>query len=83
MGLETSLDQVPLSIHGCALAPLLTRVNSCRLGIGVVNIDRGFGAPILAAQIFRTYALKRNRVVLIIGQEPGSLILPLLIGLSA
>jgi NCAIR mutase (PurE)-related protein len=36
------------------LAPLLTMLNSCAAGIGVVNIDNGFGASILAGQILRT-----------------------------
>ena len=36
------------------LAPLLTMLNSCAVGIGVVNIDNGFGAAILAGQILRT-----------------------------
>lgn len=35
------------------LAPLLTMLNSCATGIGVVNIDNGFGAAILAGQILR------------------------------
>jgi hypothetical protein len=29
-------------------------LNSCAAGIGVVNIDNGFGAAILAGQILRT-----------------------------
>ncbi len=36
------------------VAPLLTMLNSCAVGVGVVNIDNGFGAAILAAQILRT-----------------------------
>ncbi|MCA1991410.1 MAG: nickel pincer cofactor biosynthesis protein LarB [Coleofasciculus sp. S288] len=36
------------------LAPLLTMLNSCAAGIGVVNIDNGFGAAVLAGQILRT-----------------------------
>ena len=35
------------------LAPLLTMLNSCAPGIGVVNIDNGFGAAILAGKIIR------------------------------
>jgi NCAIR mutase (PurE)-related protein len=35
------------------LAPLLTMLNSCAAGIGVMNIDNGFGAAILAGQILR------------------------------
>lgn len=36
------------------VAPLLTMLNSCAAGMGVVNIDNGFGAAILAGQILRT-----------------------------
>jgi pyridinium-3,5-biscarboxylic acid mononucleotide synthase len=35
------------------LSALLTMLNSCATGIGVVNIDNGFGAAILAGQILR------------------------------
>lgn len=49
---------VPTSIgYGASfggLAPLLTMLNSCAAGIGVVNIDNGFGAAILAGQILRS-----------------------------
>ncbi|MBW4534552.1 MAG: nickel pincer cofactor biosynthesis protein LarB [Pleurocapsa minor HA4230-MV1] len=49
---------VPTSIgYGASfagVAPLLTMLNSCATGIGVVNIDNGFGAAILAGQILRT-----------------------------
>ena len=49
---------VPTSVgYGASfggLAPLLTMLNSCAPGIGVVNIDNGFGAGILAGQIIRT-----------------------------
>jgi len=48
---------VPTSIgYGASfggLAPLLTMLNSCATGIGVVNIDNGFGAAILAGQILK------------------------------
>ena len=37
------------SFHG--LAALLAMLNSCAPGIAVVNIDNGFGAAYLAAQI--------------------------------
>jgi pyridinium-3,5-biscarboxylic acid mononucleotide synthase len=51
---------VPTSIgYGASfngLAPLLTMLNSCSPGIGVVNIDNGFGAAILAGQILRIAA---------------------------
>ena len=39
------------SFHG--VAPLLAMLNSCAGGIGVVNIDNGFGAAYLAALIVR------------------------------
>lgn len=49
---------VPTSIgYGASfggVAPLLTMLNSCASGVGVVNIDNGFGAAILAGQILRT-----------------------------
>jgi pyridinium-3,5-biscarboxylic acid mononucleotide synthase len=49
---------VPTSIgYGASfggLAALLTMLNSCAAGVGVVNIDNGFGAAILAGQILRT-----------------------------
>ncbi len=49
---------VPTSIgYGASfggVAPLLTMLNSCAAGVGVVNIDNGFGAAHLAAQILRT-----------------------------
>lgn len=49
---------VPTSVgYGASfsgVAPLLTMLNSCAAGIGVVNIDNGFGAAILAGQILRT-----------------------------
>lgn len=48
---------VPTSVgYGASfngLAPLLTMLNSCAAGVGVVNIDNGFGAAILACQILR------------------------------
>ncbi len=34
-------------------AESLTMLNSCGAGVGVVNIDNGFGAAILAGQILR------------------------------
>ena len=36
------------------LAPLLTMLNSCAPGIGVVNINNGFGAAVLAHLITRS-----------------------------
>lgn len=51
---------VPTSIgYGAnfqGLSALLTMLNSCATGIGVVNIDNGFGAAILAGQILRAAA---------------------------
>ena len=48
---------VPTSIgYGASfggLAPLLSMLNSCAAGVGVVNIDNGFGAGYLAASINR------------------------------
>jgi hypothetical protein len=49
---------VPTSVgygtNFAGVAPLLTMLNSCAVGIGVVNIDNGFGAAMLAGQILRT-----------------------------
>ena len=48
---------VPTSVgYGASfggLAALLGMLNSCAPGVGVVNIDNGFGAGYLAAQICR------------------------------
>ena len=56
---------VPTSIgYGASfggIAPLLTMLNSCAAGVGVVNIDNGFGAAILAAQILRSAAKLEGR----------------------
>lgn len=56
---------VPTSIgYGASfdgLAPLLTMLNSCAAGVGVVNIDNGFGAAILAGQILRAANRLRSR----------------------
>jgi NCAIR mutase (PurE)-related protein len=56
---------VPTSVgYGASfqgLSALLTMLNSCAAGIGVVNIDNGFGAAVLAGQILRTAArIERN-----------------------
>ncbi|NEO26185.1 MAG: nickel pincer cofactor biosynthesis protein LarB, partial [Kamptonema sp. SIO4C4] len=49
---------VPTSVgYGASfggVAALLSMLNACAAGIGVVNIDNGFGAAILAGQILRT-----------------------------
>ncbi|MDA8437761.1 MAG: nickel pincer cofactor biosynthesis protein LarB [Propionibacterium sp.] len=54
---ECPVVAVPTSVgYGAAfggLAPLLTMLNSCAPGVGVVNIDNGYGAGHLAAQIAR------------------------------
>jgi hypothetical protein len=46
---------VPTSVgYGAAfggLAPLLTMLNACSPGVGVVNIDNGFGAAVLAGTL--------------------------------
>ena len=56
---------VPTSVgYGASfggVAPLLTMLNSCAAGIGVVNIDNGFGAAILAGQILRTANKLHNK----------------------
>lgn len=48
---------VPTSVgygaHFNGLAPLLSMLNSCASGIGVVNIDNGFGAASLASTIVK------------------------------
>ena len=48
---------VPTSVgYGASfsgIAPLLTMLNSCAAGVGVVNIDNGFGGGYLAALILR------------------------------
>ena len=55
---DSPVIAVPTSVgYGAnfgGLAPLLTMLNSCAAGVGVVNIDNGFGAAILAGQIIRT-----------------------------
>ena len=49
---------VPTSVgYGASfggIAALLTMLNSCSSGVGVVNIDNGFGAASLAAAIMNT-----------------------------
>ena len=55
---DSPVIAVPTSIgYGASfggLAPLLTMLNSCAAGIGVVNIDNGFGGAVLAGQILRS-----------------------------
>jgi pyridinium-3,5-biscarboxylic acid mononucleotide synthase len=54
---DTPVIGVPTSVgYGASfggLSALLTMLNSCAPGIGVVNIDNGFGAAVLAARILR------------------------------
>lgn len=54
---ECPVIAVPTSIgygaHFDGLASLLAMLNSCASGIGVVNIDNGFGAGYLASSIIR------------------------------
>jgi NCAIR mutase (PurE)-related protein len=55
---ECPVIGVPTSIgYGTSfggIAPLLTMLNSCAVGVSVVNIDNGFGAAMVAGQILRT-----------------------------
>jgi NCAIR mutase (PurE)-related protein len=55
---EAPVIAVPTSIgYGASfqgLAALLAMLNSCASGVGVVNIDNGFGAAYLACSILRT-----------------------------
>ena len=57
---EAPAIAVPTSVgYGASfngLAPLLTMLNSCATGVGVVNIDNGFGAAMLAGKILRSTA---------------------------
>ncbi|MBE9009323.1 nickel pincer cofactor biosynthesis protein LarB [Pseudanabaenaceae cyanobacterium LEGE 13415] len=61
---DCAIVAVPTSIgYGASfngLSALLTMLNSCATGIGVVNIDNGFGAAMLAGQILRTAAKLRS-----------------------
>lgn len=54
---------VPTSVgygaHFQGLAALLSMLNSCASGVGVVNIDNGFGAASLASTIIRR--INKNR----------------------
>ncbi|MGE3171760.1 MAG: nickel pincer cofactor biosynthesis protein LarB [Planctomycetota bacterium] len=55
--LDRPVIAVPTSVgygaHFGGLAPLLAMLNSCAAGVAVVNVDNGFGAGYLAAQIDR------------------------------
>ena len=56
---------VPTSVgYGVAakgISPLLTMLHSCSPGLGVVNIDNGFGAGVLAALIANRVSRARNQ----------------------
>ena len=56
---------VPTSVgYGASfegLAALLSMMNACAPGVGVVNIDNGYGAGYMATQIGRLAASGRNR----------------------
>ena len=57
---DSPVIAVPTSVgYGASfqgIAPLLTMLNSCTEGVAVVNIDNGFGAGYMAAQINRKIA---------------------------
>ena len=69
-GMEGALPSIVAGLVGCpvvavptstgygsnmkGLVPLLAMLNSCAPGIGVVNIDNGYGAAALAAAIVRS-----------------------------
>jgi len=62
---EHPVVAVPTSVgYGASfggVAPLLTMLNSCAEGIAVVNIDNGFGAGYLAAQMNRMAQPKEDK----------------------
>jgi len=58
IGLPTS---VGYGIGAKGIAPLLTMLQSCSPGLGVVNIDNGFGAGALAALIANRVVRGENR----------------------
>ncbi|HSK80141.1 MAG TPA: nickel pincer cofactor biosynthesis protein LarB [Thermoanaerobaculia bacterium] len=57
---------VPTSVgYGASfggLAALLTMLNACAPGIGVVNIDNGYGAAVLASRIARSQAGRSTNI---------------------
>ncbi|AGF53259.1 sll1489 [Synechocystis sp. PCC 6803] len=53
------------------VAPLLTMLNSCAVGVGVVNIDNGFGAAMLAGQILRTVDRLQSKSTMANGGQGG------------
>lgn len=63
---DTPVIAVPTSVgYGASfggVSALLTMLNSCAAGVGVVNIDNGFGAAWLANNIIRTaYRMCENK----------------------
>lgn len=58
IGIPTS---VGYGANFSGLSALLTMLNSCAAGIGVVNIDNGFGAAYLASQINKGFSGGRNK----------------------
>jgi NCAIR mutase (PurE)-related protein len=62
---EAPVIAVPTSVgYGASfqgLAALLAMLNSCASGVGVVNIDNGFGAGYLAALVLRSRGKPVNR----------------------
>jgi NCAIR mutase (PurE)-related protein len=61
---DKPLIAVPTSVgYGAGsggITPLLTMLNSCASGVGVVNIDNGFGAAVLADRINRLGEKKKR-----------------------
>jgi len=60
---ESPVIAVPTSVgygtHLNGLTPLFTMLTSCAGGIGVVNIDNGFGAAVLATKIISLISKKK------------------------
>ena len=60
---ESPVVAVPTSVgygtHLNGLTPLFTMLTSCSGGIGVVNIDNGFGAAVLATKIISLISKKK------------------------
>lgn len=63
---DKPLIAIPTSVGygagGGGITPLLTMLNSCAAGVGVVNIDNGFGAAVLAHRINGLAEKRGNRV---------------------
>jgi len=60
---EQPVIAVPTSVgygaHFQGLAPLLSMLNSCASGVGIVNIDNGYGAASFASAIIRRFPANR------------------------